>query len=148
MKVILTADVKGQGKKGELVEVSEGYGRNFLLPRGLAKQATADNINSMKQADAAKAHRIEVDKKTARETAEKLMGLKVLVRAKAGQGGRLFGAVTAKEIAEELKSQHGIELDRRKIVLADAIKAFGTYEVEAKLYTEISGTIHVQVIEA
>lgn len=148
MKVILTADVKGQGKKGQLIEVSEGYGRNFLLPRGLAKQATADNINSMKQADAAKAHRIEVDKQAARDIAEKLQGLKVLVRAKAGQGGRLFGAVTAKEIAEELQSQHGIEIDKRKIILSDAIKAFGTYAVEAKLYPEINGTINVQVIEA
>ena len=148
MKVILTADVKGQGKKGQMIEVSDGYGRNFLLPRGLAKQATADNVNAMKQADAAKAHRIEVEKQSAHETAKMLESMQVLVRAKAGQGGRLFGAVTAKEIAEELHSQHGIEIDRRKIVLADAIKSFGAYTVEVKLYHEINGTIHVQVIEA
>lgn len=148
MKVILTADVKGQGKKGQMIEVSDGYGRNFLLPRGLAKQATADNVNAMKQADAAKAHRIEVEKQSAHETAKTLESMQVLVRAKAGQGGRLFGAVTAKEIAEELHSQHGIEIDRRKIVLADAIKSFGAYTVEVKLYHEINGTIHVQVIEA
>ncbi|MCB6366394.1 50S ribosomal protein L9 [Intestinibacillus massiliensis] len=148
MKVILKADVKGQGKKGELVEVSEGYGRNFLLPRGLAELATADSINLMKQADAAKARRIELDKQAARETAEKLMAVKVLVRAKAGQGGRLFGAVTAKEISEALKAQHNIEIDKHKVMLGEAIKAFGTYTVKAKLYPEITGDINVQVIEA
>lgn len=148
MKVILNADVKGQGKKGELVEVSEGYGRNFLLPRGLATLATADNINTMKQAEAAKARRLELEKQAAREAAEKLQGVQVLVRAKAGQGGRLFGAVTAKEIADELKAQHGIEIDKHKIVLAEAIKAFGSYTVKAKLYPEIMGDINVKVIEA
>lgn len=148
MKVILKADVKGQGKKGQLIEVSEGYGRNFLLPRGLAELATADSINLMRQADAAKERRLELEKQAARETAEKLMSLKVLVRAKAGQGGRLFGAVTAKEISEELKAQHGIEIDKHKIVLSEAIKAFGTYAVKAKLYPEITGDINVQVIEA
>ncbi|MGE4548818.1 MAG: 50S ribosomal protein L9 [Intestinibacillus sp.] len=148
MKVILKADVKGQGKKGELIEVSEGYGRNFLLPRGLAELATRDNINTMKQADEAKARRTALEQQAARDTAEKLMGLKVLVRAKAGQGGRLFGAVTAKEISEELRAQHGIEIDKHKIVLSEAIKAFGTYAVKAKLYPEITGDINVQVIEA
>lgn len=148
MKVILKADVKGQGKKGQLIEVSEGYGRNFLLPRGLAELATADSINLMRQADAAKERRLELEKQAARETAEKLMSLKVLVRAKAGQGGRLFGAVTAKEISEELKAQHGIEIDKHKIVLSEAIKAFGAYAVKAKLYPEITGDINVQVIEA
>lgn len=148
MKVILKADVKGQGKKGELVEVSEGYGRNFLLPRGLAQLATADSINLMKQADEAKARRAAQEQQSARDIAEKLQGFKVLVRAKAGQGGRLFGAVTAKEISEELKAQHGIEIDKHKIVLNDAIKAFGTYAVKAKLYPEITGDINVQVIEA
>lgn len=148
MKVILSADVKGQGKKGELVEVSEGYGRNFLLPRGLATLATADNINTMKQAEAAKERRIELDRQAARDAAEKLAGVQVLIRAKAGQGGRLFGAVTAKEISDELKKQHGVEIDRHKIVLADAIKAFGNYTVKAKLYPEITGDINVQVIEA
>lgn len=148
MKVILKADVKGQGKKGELVEVSEGYGRNFLLPRGLAQLATADSINLMKQADEAKARRVALEQQSARDVAEKLQGLKVLVRAKAGQGGRLFGAVTAKEISEELKAQHGIEIDKHKIVLNEAIKAFGSYAVKAKLYPEITGDINVQVIEA
>lgn len=148
MKVILKEDVKGKGKKGEMIEVSEGYGRNYLLPRGLATQATADNINTMKQAEAAKARRMEQEKQAARNAAEKLAGVQVLVRAKAGQGGRLFGAVTAKEISDELKAQHGIAVDKHKIVLSDAIKGFGNYTVKAKLYPEITGEINVQVIEA
>lgn len=148
MKVILTADVKGQGKKGELVEVSEGYGRNFLLPRNLAKLATADNVNMMKQADASKAHKIAVEKQSANEIAAKLEAVKVVIHAKAGQGGRLFGAVTSKEISEELNKQHKIDIDKRKIVLQEAIKAFGSYSVEAKLYVEIIGKINVQVVEA
>ncbi len=148
MKVILKADVKGQGKKGELIEVSEGYGRNFLLPRGLASLATADNINSMKQADAAKARRLELEKQAARDIAEKLTALQVLVRAKAGQGGRLFGAITAKEISDSLKEQHALEIGKNKIVLAEPIKAFGSYTIKAKLYPEITGDINVKVIEA
>lgn len=148
MKVILKVDVKGKGKKGELVEVSEGYGRNFLLPRGMADLATADSINLMKQAEAAKERRLALEKQAARDIADKLMGLKVLVRAKAGQGGRLFGAVTAKEISDALKQQHSIEIDKHKIVLNEAIKAFGTYAIKTKLYPEITGDINVQVIEA
>lgn len=147
MKVILKADVKGKGKKGDLVEVSEGYGRNFLLPRGLADLATADNLNLKRQADEAKARRIELEKQSARDIAEKLKELKVEIRAKGGAGGRLFGAVTAKEISEELKKQHNIEIAKNKIVLDEQIKAFGTYNVKAKLYTEITGEIHVQVSE-
>lgn len=148
MKVILKADVKGKGKKGDLLEVSEGYGRNFLLPRGLAELATADNLNLKRQADEAHARRIELEKQNARDIAEQLKGIKVEVRAKGGTGGRLFGAVTAKEISEALKAQHGIEIAKNKIVLEEQIKAFGTYLVKAKLYTEIPGEIHVQVVEA
>lgn len=148
MKVILKEDVKGQGKKGELVDVSEGYGRNFLLPRGLATLATADNINTMKQAEAAKKRRLELEKQAAGEIAQKLQGMQVLLRAKAGTGGRLFGAITAKEISEELKKQHHIEIDKHKIVMGEAIKAFGSYTVKAKLYPEITGDINVKVIEA
>ena len=148
MKVILKADVKGKGKKGDLIEVSEGYGRNFLLPRGLADLATADNLNLKRQADEAQARRIALVQQNARDIAAKLKELKVEVRAKGGAGGRLFGAVTAKEISEALKAQHGIEVAKNKIVLEEPIKAFGTYMVKAKLYTEIPGEIHVQVIEA
>lgn len=148
MKVILKSDVKGHGKKGELVDVSDGYGRNFLLPRGLAELATTDNINLMRQADEAKARRIALEQQAAHEIAEKLKNLKVQVGAKAGQGGRLFGAITAKEISDTLKTQHGIEIDKHKIVLGEAIKAFGTYTLKAKLYPEIAGDIQVQVVEA
>ncbi|MDR3766025.1 MAG: 50S ribosomal protein L9 [Butyricicoccus sp.] len=148
MKVILKADVKGKGKKGALVDVSDGYGRNFLLPRGLADLATADNLNLKRQADEAQARRIALEQQNARDIAAKLKELKVEVRAKGGAGGRLFGAVTAKEISEALKAQHGIEVAKNKIVLEEPIKAFGTYMVKAKLYTEIPGEIHVQVIEA
>ena len=147
MKVILKADVKGKGKKGDLIEVSEGYGRNFLLPRGLADLATADNLNLKRQADEAQARRIALEKQAAKDTAEKLKELKVEIRAKGGAGGSLFGAVTAKEISEELKKQHGIEIAKNKIVLDEHIKSFGTYNVKAKLYTEITGEIHVQVVE-
>lgn len=148
MKVILKEDVKGKGKKGDLIEVSDGYGRNFLLPRGLAEAATADNLNLKRQADEAKARRIALDQQNARDIAAKLKELKVIIQAKGGAGGRLFGAVTAKEISEELRAQHGIEIAKNKIVLDEQIKAFGTYAVKAKLYTEITGDINVQVVEA
>ena len=147
MKVILTADVKGKGKKGDLVEVSEGYGRNFLLPRGLAELATADNLNLKRQADEAHARHIALEQQNARDIAAKLKELKVVVEAKGGAGGRLFGAITAKEISECLKKQHGIEVAKNKIVLDEQIKAFGTYLVKAKLYTDIPGEITVQVVE-
>lgn len=148
MKVILKADVKGKGKKGDLLEVSEGYGRNFLLPRGLAELATADNLNLKRQADEAQARRVALEQQNARDIAAKLKDIKVEIKAKSGAGGRLFGAVTAKEISEALKAQHGIEVAKNKIVLDEQIKAFGTYLVKAKLYTEIAGEIHVQVVEA
>ncbi len=148
MKVILKQDVKNQGKKGELIEVSEGYGRNFLIPRGLAEIATADNLNVLRQADEAKARRIALEQEAARTAAEKLKACTVLVKAKAGSGGRLFGAVTAKEISDSLKAQHGIDVAKNKIVMEESIKSFGTYKVRAKLYPEISGEITVQVTEA
>ncbi|RKJ82221.1 50S ribosomal protein L9 [Butyricicoccus sp. 1XD8-22] len=148
MKVILKQDVKNQGKKGELIEVSEGYGRNYLIPRGLAEIATADNLNVLRQADEAKARRIAMEQEAARDAAAKLKECTVVVKAKAGSGGRLFGAVTAKEISDSLKAQHGIDVAKNKIVMDEAIKSFGTYKVKAKLYPEISGEITVQVAEA
>lgn len=148
MKVILTADVKGKGKKGDLIEVSEGYGRNFLLPRGLAEAATADNLNVKKAQDAAKARKIALDQQTARDAAEKLKISPVKVQAKGGSGGRLFGAVTNKEIAEALQKQYGIDVPKNKIVLDEPIKTFGVHKVKAKLYAEIAGEILVQVVEA
>ena len=147
MKVILTADVKGKGKKGDLVEVSEGYGRNFLLPRGLAELATADNLNLKRQADEAHARHIALEQQNARDIAAKLKELKVVVEAKGGAGGRLFGAVTAKEVSECLKKQHGMDIPKNKIVM-EQIKTFGTTIVKAKLYPEIVAEITVDVVEA
>ena len=139
MKVILKADVKGKGKKGELIEVSEGYGRNFLMPRGLAEPATADNLNVKKAQDEAHARKIALEQQAAREAK---------VPAKGGTGGRLFGAVTSKEIAEELNKQYGLNVPKQKIVLEEPIKTFGVHRVKAKLYQDIAGEILVQVVEA
>ncbi|MBS5151251.1 MAG: 50S ribosomal protein L9 [Butyricicoccus pullicaecorum] len=147
MKVILKADVKGQGKKGEMIDVSEGYGRNFLLPRGLAVIANADNMNLKRQADEAAAHRAAVEKAAAEEYAAKLKEVRVKVPAKGGSGGRLFGAVTAKEVSECLKKQHNIDVPKNKIVM-EQIKTFGTTIVKAKLYPEIVAEITVDVVEA
>ena len=146
MKVILQQDVKGQGKKGQIVDVSDGYARNFLFPKKLAAPATADNINSAKIADLARKHRIEQEKAEARELSEKLKTLTVEIGAKGGSGGRLFGAVTAKEISEAFLSQHGIEIAKNKIV-TEPIKNFGTFEIKVKLYPEITGTVKVRIVE-
>ena len=148
MKVILTQDVKGQGKRGQLVEVSDGYARNFLLPKGLAQIATADSINTMKMNDKAKAEQIAREKAKALEIAEKLKELTVVVKAKGGGAGRLFGAVTSEEISKSLKAQTGIEIDRKKIVQDEPIKNVGTYHLKCKLGHEISGTMTVKVEEA
>ena len=147
MKVILQQDVKGHGKKGQMVEVSDGYGRNYLLPRKLAVEATAENVNTMKMQDKAKAARAAEEKAQAQATAEQLKGCQVKIRAKAGQGGRLFGSITSREISDELKAQHGIDVNKSKIVLSDPIKSFGTFEVKCKLGSEVSGVINVLVIE-
>ena len=147
MKVILQQDVKGQGKKGQMVEVSDGYGRNFLLPRKLAVEATAENVNTMKMQDKAKAARLAEEKAAAEAAAQQLKGCQVKIRAKAGQGGRLFGSITSREISEELRAQCGIDVNKSKIVLSDPIKSFGTFEVKCKLGSEISGIINVLVIE-
>lgn len=147
MKVIFNVDVKGQAKKGELKEVSDGYARNYLLPRKLASEATADNINALKLKEKAKAAQIAREKAEAEENAKKLQGITVNVRAKAGNGGKLFGAVTSQEISAALNEQHGISIEKNKIVQSEPIKTFGAYEVKAKLGYEVSGTIHVLVIE-
>ena len=148
MKVILQKDVKGQGKKGQLVEVSDGYARNFLFPKKLAVEASADNLNVMNQKKAAEEARIAREKAAAQELAEKLKSCMVVIAAKAGNGGRLFGSVTTSEVAEGLKKQFNIEIDRHKIVMAENIKAFGTYELKVKLYNDVAGTIYVTVKEA
>ena len=140
MKVIFNVDVRGQGKKGEMKEVSDGYARNYLLPRKLASEATADALNAIKLKEKAKAAQAE-------ENAKRLSGVVVRIQAKAGQGGRLFGAVTSQEISDALRAQHGIEIEKNKIVQAEPIKQFGTYEVKAKLGYEVSGTINLIVTE-
>lgn len=147
MKVIFNTDVRGQGKKGEMKEVSDGYARNYLMPRGLASPATADAVNALKLKEKAKAAQMAKEKAAAEENAKRLSGVVVQISARAGQGGRLFGAVTSQEIAEALREQHGIEIEKNKIVQAEPIKQFGSYEVKAKLVYEVSGTINVLVTE-
>lgn len=147
MKVIFNVDVKGQGKKGEMKEVSDGFGRNYLLPRNLATEATADNLNALKLREKAKAAQIAKEKALAEENAKKLSGIQVIVKAKAGAGGKLFGAITSQEISAALKAQFEIEIEKNKIVQAEPIKTFGSYTVKAKLGYEISGNINVLVVE-
>ena len=147
MKVILQQDVKGQGKKGEMIEVSEGYGRNFLLPRKLAVPATADAINTMNLKEKARKAEEARLKAEAQEIAGKLKECQVKLTAKGGNGGRLFGAVTAKEISEGLKAQYGLDIPKQKLVLDEPIKAYGSYQVKAKLGFEVSGTVYVTVCE-
>ena len=148
MKVILKQDVKGAGKKGDLVNVSDGYARNFLLAKGLAVEATAHNINEKNAKDAAEKHRQQVELGTAMETGNKLKDQTVTVTAKAGQGGRLFGSVTAKEVAEAVAKKFGMDVDKRKIALESDIKAFGTYEFDLKLHTKVTVRMKVMVTEA
>ena len=148
MKVIFSTDVRGQGKKGEMKEVSDGYARNYLIPRGLAAEATADNINAMKLKEKAKAAQIAREKAQAEENARKLEGVQVLIRARADSSGKLFGAVTSQEICDALKEQFDIDIEKNKIVQAEPIKTFGSYTVKAKLGFETSGNINLLVIEA
>ena len=147
MKVIFHEDVKGQGKKGELKEVSDGYARNYLLPRKLASEATADNINALKLKEKAKAAQIAKEKAQAEENTRKLGGVQVIIKAKAGNAGKLFGAVTSQEISDALKAQFDIDIEKNKIVQAEPIQTFGSFSVKAKLGYEVSGTINVLVVE-
>lgn len=148
MKVILKQDVKGQGKAGQLVDVSDGFARNYLLPRKLAVSATNENVAVMKQQEKARIKKLEADKTTAMEIAEKLQGFIVKIPARSGgAGGKLFGAVTSKEISEALYAQHGIEIEKNKIVSEESIKSFGSFEVKCKLGFEINGVINVLVVE-
>ena len=147
MKVILLADVKGQGKKNDVIEVSDGYAKNFLIPRKLAKAADAQSLNDVKVREEARLYRIETEKKEARELAKRLETLVVKIPATSGADGRLYGSITAKDIAERLEADHKIVIDKRRLVLNENIKAYGKYEVEAKLYTEITGRVNVLVCE-
>ena len=147
MKVVLLADVKGSGKKGELVNVSDGYARNFLFPKKLAKEANAQALNELKNAEESRAFKIKQETEAAQATADKINGKSVSILAKAGQGGKLFGSVTAKEIAEAIKKQYGVDVDKRKIDTKGDMKAFGTYECEVKLYSGITATVKAVVTE-
>lgn len=147
MKVILLQDVKGKGKKGQLLEVSDGYARNFMLPKKLAIEATPDAINTMRMNDKATQERIAKEKAEALATAKTLREMTVTVTAKGGGAGRLFGSVTNQEIADALAKQ-GIKLDKRKIVISDPIKSVGTYTVNCKLGYEISAPLTVKIVEA
>ncbi len=148
MKVILQQDVKGQGKKGQLIEASDGYARNFLLPKKLAVPATAENLNTMKVQDKARKAKEAAEKAEAERIAAALESTQVVIQAKGGDGGRLFGSVTSKEVSDALKAQHGMDIPKAKIVQDEPIKAFGAYTLKCKLGYEITGTIHVTVTEA
>ena len=147
MKVIFNEDVRGQGKRGEMKEVSDGYARNYLLPRKLASEATPDMLNAFKLKEKAKKAQMEREKAQAEENAKRLEGVVVKINARAGQGGRLFGAITSQEISDALREQHGIEIEKNKIVQSEPIKSFGNFEVKAKLGYEVSGKINVLVVE-
>ena len=148
MKVILLQDVKGKGKKGQLLEVSDGYARNFMLPKKLAIEATPDAINTMRMNDKATQERIAKEKAEALAVSKQLREMTVVVTAKGGGAGRLFGSVTNAEVAEALEKQAGIKLDKRKIVLNENIKSIGTYTVTCKLGYEINAPLTVKIEEA
>lgn len=147
MKVILKQDVKGLGKKEDMIEVKDGYARNFLLPRGLAVEANASNINDMKSKKESERQKRERELAHARELAEKLKKITVVIKSKAGENGKLFGSITNKDIADKLKSDFNIDIDKKKFVLADTIKTLGETQVEVKLYPEVSGTLTVKIVQ-
>ncbi len=145
MRVILCTDVKGQGKKDQIVEVSDGYARNFLFPKKLAVPADSKAINDIKNKEAAKQHKVDVEISDAKALAKKLEDIVVVFEYAAGPDKKLYGSVTAKDISEELKKKYGIDIDKRRITLAEPIKSFGDFKADVKLYTDISGKINVKV---
>jgi len=146
MKVILQADVKGTGKKGQVFEVADGYARNYLFPKKLAIEATTGNIQDISHKKAVEERRREKEKQDAVELAGKLNTLLVEVKTKTGEGGRLFGSVTSKEIADALKKQHGVEVDKRKLEVKEPFKALGNYEIQVKVYPDVTAKLQVQVV--
>lgn len=146
MKVMLIQDVKGQGKKDQIIEVSDGYARNFLLPKKLAIIADAKAVNEAKNKESSNQHKIDVARAQAQELKEKLAAITLVITENAGSDSRLYGAVTSKDISEHLAKDHGIIIDKKKLILAESIKTFGVYNVDVKLYgAEIVGTVKVQV---
>ncbi len=146
MKVILLKDIKGTGKKGDVINVSDGHGRNYLIPRGLAKEATKGNINSLKAQKASEKKKQDNELQKAKELAEKISKLTLKFKSKAGEGGKLFGSITTKDITTQLKREHKINIDKRKIVLDNPIKELGTYHVNIKVYPEVSAKMKVEVV--
>lgn len=147
MKVLLLADVKGQGKKDQIIEVSDGYARNFLIPRKLGVAADAKAIGDAKAKEEAKAFKIQEEKKAAKALAERIEALLLVIKA-SGSDGRLYGSITSKDVADALAKQYGIEIDKRKLSLKEQIKSYGDYEADIKLYTEVSATLKIKVTEA
>lgn len=147
MKVILLKDVKAQGKKGDIVNVADGYARNFLFPKGLAAEATKEALGELESKAAAKAHREEMEKAAAREIAAKLDAALIKIKMTAGDDGRFYGSVTNKDVADAIARELGIEIDKRKIEIPEPIKQYGKYDLDAKLYSEVVGKIHLAVIE-
>ena len=145
MKVVLLADVKGQGKKNDVINVSDGYARNFLLPRKLAIEADAKVMNEIKGREDSIKHKIEVETAEAKATAAKLDSILVKIPASSGADGRLYGSITAKDIAEKLQKDYAITVDKRKIQLSDPIRAYGQYDLDVKLYTDVTAKVHVLV---
>ena len=145
MKVILLADVKGQGKKDQVVEVSDGYARNFLFPKKLAIAADAKSLNEVKNKEAAKQHKIETERAEAKAIAEKLGSINLILEYTAGGDKKLYGAVTTKDIADKLKSEYKIDVDKRKITLSEPVKTFGEFTADVKLYTDVSAKIKFTV---
>lgn len=147
MKVVLLQDVKDLGKKGELVNASDGYARNFLFPRKLAVEATAGKLKEIEDKKSSQRNKKEMELKAAKELADKISKLEISFKTKAGENGKLFGSITSKDVADAIKAQHKIEIDKKKVVLHDAIKALGTYQVEIKVYPEVSTKINIKVVE-
>ena len=147
MKVVLLQDVKGQGKKDQVIDVSDGYARNFLIPRKLAVEAGKKIMNEIKGREASEKYRIETETAAAKETAAKLEEILLTIKRTPGEGGKFYGSVTAMDIADQLKEQYGIEVDKRKLQLPEQIKSFGKFDVPVKLYTGITGTVHLIITE-
>lgn len=147
MKVILKADVKSVGKKGEIINASDGYARNFLFPKGLAVEATDGNVKALQAVKENEKKKKAEELQKAKELAKKIEGLTVIIKAKTGENGKLFGSITSKDIAEELKKQHKIDIDKKRIALEEAIKSAGVFNVEAKVYPEVSATLKVSIME-
>lgn len=145
MKVILKADVKGVGKKGEMINASDGYARNYLFPRELAMEASEGNIKTLEHQKAKEVKRKSEELSNAKEFAKKIDELGVTIKVKTGDNGKLFGSITSKDIAEEVKKQHGVDIDKKKIILEDAIKITGTYDIDVKVYPEVHGKLKVTI---